>query len=98
MTNFVNELSFEFAVHILFYEDQNEIIIIHSDQYLFPIVFFLSLMLEKLIHKKWQSSNQIVNKYLGNSLKYFIIHGKSYLTYILNHLWGPIIVAFGGGI
>jgi len=50
MTNFVNELSFELPIHILLYDDQDEIMIIHSNQYLFSIVFFLPLMLEKLIH------------------------------------------------
>jgi len=51
LTNFVNELSFEFPVHILLYEDQYKTMIIHFNQYSFPNVFFLPLMLEKLIHQ-----------------------------------------------
>jgi len=57
LTNFVNELSFELLVYILLYEDQDKIMIIHSNQYPFPIVFFLPLMLEKLFH---QSDSQKV--------------------------------------
>ena len=30
--------------------------------------------------------------------RYFIIDGDSYPIYILNHLWGPIFVCFGGAI
>ena len=95
LTNFVNELSFELLVHILLYEDQDKIMIIHSNQYSFPIISFLPLMLEKLIH---QSDNRTeISQTIGSS-RYFIIEGESYPTYILNRLWGPIIVPFGGQI
>jgi len=47
---------------------------------------------------KWQLINQTINKSHVNSLRYFIIDGKSYPTYILNHLWGSIIIPFGGKI
>jgi len=51
LTNYVNELSFELPVHILLYENQDKLIIIHLNLYIFPIVFFLPLMLENLIHQ-----------------------------------------------
>jgi len=97
LTNFVNELSFELLVHMLLYEDEDKIMMIHSIQYHFPIVFFLPLMLKKLIHQS-DSGKVKVNKSLVGGSRYFIIEGESYPTYILNHLWGPIIVPFGGEI
>ena len=77
MNNFVNKLSFELLVHILLYEDQDEIMIIHSSQYLSPIIFFLLLMLEKLIHQNDNRKNRIVNKSPIGSSRHFIIKRES---------------------
>jgi len=65
--------------------------IIHSNQYSFRIVFFLPLMLEKLIHQSDSRKiklyiSRAVNKSLVGNSTYFIIEGGSYPTYILNHL------------
>ena len=51
---FANELSFE-LVHIVLCEDIYKIMIMHSNQSLFPAAYSLPLMLEKLIH---QNDNQ----------------------------------------
>jgi len=49
LTNFVNELSSELLVHILLYEDQNEITIIHSNQYWKNL--FIKVIVEKSNYK-----------------------------------------------
>ena len=51
LLNFVNKLSFELLAHIILYEDQNEITIIHFSLFLYSAVYFLPLLLGNLIHQ-----------------------------------------------
>jgi len=45
---------------------------------------------------KWQSEIWTVNKFHFDNSRYFIIERELYPTYILNCIWEPIIVPFGG--
>jgi len=51
-------------------------------------------MLEKCIHQN-DNQQKIVNKSHVDNSRYFIIHGKSHPTYILNRFLGSIIIPFG---
>lgn len=95
LLSFAAELSFELLVHIVLFEDQDEIMIIHSNWSLFPASYSIPPNAGKFDSSKWQSAKWAVNKSHIIGSRYFTIYGHSYPTYILILLWGPILLHCG---
>jgi len=48
-----SEISFELAVHIILYEDQNSIMIMHSMQYSLSSCLIYPFNIENIVLSKW---------------------------------------------